>query len=75
VAGYKVGALEEILGSSECLGKDTTSLTDIIIDLLNDRKKRIKIGEDNYNKVVESFSVEKMVRKYDSIYKKYLSGN
>ena len=65
VVGYDVGALSEILDSKDCLGKDTAELTDIIINLLDDRKKRLDIGKANRARVIEKFSVDAMIRQYD----------
>ena len=72
VVGYNVGALSEILGGTEFLGNDMAGLEDIIATLLDDRQKRIEIGEANYAKACEVFSVETMVDKYDRIYSRLL---
>jgi glycosyltransferase involved in cell wall biosynthesis len=68
VAGYRVGALEEILGSTECLGRDREELAEILVGLLDDREKRLRIGEENRKRVHELFSVEAMVEKYGALY-------
>ena len=73
VVGYNVGALSEILGSSEFLGRDTAELTEIIIKLLDDRKKRVEIGNSNYSRVCNLFLVEGMVSNYDRLYENLLS--
>jgi glycosyltransferase involved in cell wall biosynthesis len=73
VVGYDVGALSEILGGGEYLAKNTEELTEIIISLLNDRKKRIQIGKRNKERVYKYFSVEAMVKKYDSLYQDLLT--
>jgi len=67
-----MGALSEILGSTECLAKDTQELTRIIIDLLNNRQKRLEIGAANYERVEKLFSLEAMVEKYDRLYSQFL---
>ena len=73
VVGYNVGALSEILGGSESLGRDTAELTEIIIKLLDDRQKRIELGATNHARVHELFSVEAMVSSYDRLYEGLLS--
>jgi glycosyltransferase involved in cell wall biosynthesis len=72
VVGYNMGALSEILGSNECLAKDTQELTRIIIDLLDNRQKRLEIGAANYERVDKLFSLEGMVEKYDRLYSQFL---
>jgi glycosyltransferase involved in cell wall biosynthesis len=74
VAGYDVGALSEILGNKECLAtaQDSTRLAQIIISLLDDRKKRIAIGQYNKERAQGKYSVEEMVRKYSILYNEML---
>ena len=74
VVGYDVGALSEILGGKEYLAppKDSAQLSQIIISLLNDREKRLKVGQYNKERAHEKFSVEEMVRKYSVLYKEML---
>jgi glycosyltransferase involved in cell wall biosynthesis len=68
VAGYRIGALPEILGNEELLGTNADDLSDIIVNLLEDRERRIEIGRFNHQRVHERFSVEAMVAAYDRIY-------
>ncbi len=72
VVGYNIGALPEILGSADCLRKDPTKLAELIIELLDDRQKRIEIGAANYARVCDFFSIENMIRKYDLLYSRLL---
>jgi len=72
VAGYRVGALEEILGDGRCLGRDREELSKIIVDLLDDRDERLRIGEENRRRVRRLFSMETMVEKYDRLYRELL---
>ena len=72
VVGYDIGALSEILGSNDCLGKDPAELSSIIIDLLNDRQKRLRLGAANYARAKDLFSVENMIKSYDLLYSKLL---
>ena len=73
VVGYDVGALSEILGGKDCLGKNTAELTEIIINLLDDRKRRMDIGKANRARAIEKFSVDIMIRQYDDLYARLLA--
>jgi glycosyltransferase involved in cell wall biosynthesis len=68
VAGYRIGALSEILGSEELLAGNPDDLSDILVNLLDDRERRIEIGYNNYLRVHDRFSVEAMVAAYDRTY-------
>ena len=68
VTGYRVGALPEMLGGDEFLGKDREELSDIIVDLLNNREKRVRVGASNRARALELFSVETMIQEYDRLY-------
>jgi len=68
VVGYNVGALPEILNGSECLGDNRDELVRIIIDLLNDREKRLAIGRRNRERARELFSIEAMIERYAQLY-------
>lgn len=72
VVGYKVGALPEILGGTECLASTAEELVHIVTELLEQREKRIIIGSSNYERAAKLFSVEAMVRKYDELYARLL---
>jgi len=72
VSGYLIGGLPEILGNNDLLAKNTDELADIIINLLDNRQRRIEIGEQNYLRAHEFFSVEAMVTAYDQLYEKLL---
>ncbi len=72
VAGYNVGALSEMLNGEEFLGKDREDLSTIIIDLLNDREKRIRVGKENKDRALKLFSVQNMVEEYDRLYRELL---
>jgi len=74
VVGYNVGALKEILGTNELLASpgDSDTLADIIIELLNNRDKRLRIGAANRQRAQQLFSVEAMVQKYSALYDQVL---
>ena len=75
VAGYRVGALEEITGTPDVLAPpgDAQRLTEIIIDLLDDRTRRLKIGQQNRQRAEAMFSIEAMVHRYEELYDAVLS--
>ena len=70
VVGYRTGALPEILGSEDLLAKDTDKLVDIIVNLLDNRQRRIEIGENNYSRAHKYYSLETMIAAYDQLYEK-----
>ena len=72
VVGYHVGGLPEMLGTQEWFPNDRAELVRLIIDLLNDREKRIDIGRANRKRARELFSVEAMIAKYDRLYEAVL---
>ena len=73
VAGYNVGGLPEMLGTPEFFTNDRAQLVDLIIDLLNDRERRIEIGRLNRKRAQELFSVEAMIAQYDRLYESLLA--
>lgn len=75
VVGYNIGALSEIIADKTLLAPsgDSNRLAEIIIELLNDREKRIEIGVQNRNRAHISFSVEAMIEGYKSLYDNLLS--
>jgi len=70
VAGYRVGALPEILADNSLLAPagDITKLSDIIIGLLNEEEKRRTAGARNNQRAKDLFSVEAMISNYKDIY-------
>ncbi|GEM_PF-2413500 len=70
VVGYNIGALPEIIGKPELLAEygNSEQLADIIIELLNDRERRLEIGEFNQKRAQERFSVQAMTESYQTIY-------
>jgi glycosyltransferase involved in cell wall biosynthesis len=70
VAGYQVGALEEILGDTQLLAPkaDARALSDIVIGLLEDPERRSEIGRANRQRAEEHFSVEGMIAEYRTMY-------
>ena len=70
VAGYRIGALPEILGNTELLAApgDSHALARILVELLNDREHRERIGCANRERAQRLFSVDAMVASYDALY-------
>jgi glycosyltransferase involved in cell wall biosynthesis len=77
VVGYNIGALSEIIGTTELLAPpgDSDKLADIIIELLNNRNKRISIGAYNRERARKLYSIEVMVNSYKINYQSLLDNN
>jgi glycosyltransferase involved in cell wall biosynthesis len=69
VAGYNVGAIPEILGSTETLGKTLAETAEIVTALLDDPKRIAALGERNRTIALERFSVEDMAVRYFQLYR------
>jgi len=74
VAGYRMGALGEILGDESLLApaSDAEALADIVIGLLEDRTRRLEVGARNRARALELFSVERMIERYATVYDEVL---
>jgi glycosyltransferase involved in cell wall biosynthesis len=70
VTGYYVGALPEIINNDSLLAPagDFKKLSEIIIDLLDNRQNRLQTGAANQQRAKELFSVESMINCYSKIY-------
>ena len=70
VAAYDVGALPEILGVQAVLAPpgDAMQLAARIAELLDDRPRRIAIGEYNRQRAERLFSVQTMIERYERLY-------
>lgn len=70
VVGYDIGALSEIIGTKELLAPlgNSKRLAEIIIDLLDDREKRLSIGRLNRDRAQQLFSIDVMVESYQKLY-------
>jgi glycosyltransferase involved in cell wall biosynthesis len=73
VAGYDIGALSEILGDKDTLVEygDIEGLADVIVGLVNNPEKRVKLGQFNQQRAHENFSVESMISRYEKLYEIY----
>jgi glycosyltransferase involved in cell wall biosynthesis/2-polyprenyl-3-methyl-5-hydroxy-6-metoxy-1,4-benzoquinol methylase len=74
VVGYQVGALPEIVDDPELLAPagDSDALSEVIIGLLDDRKRRISIGNRNRRRAQELFSIDAMVAEFERLYAELL---
>ncbi len=69
VAGYRVGAVPEILESDETLGQTLDETAAIIVSLLDDRDRIEALGRRNHAIARERFSVEEMAIRFDDLYR------
>lgn len=68
VAGYKVGALPEILEDDALLGDSAPSLCAILQELLDDPQRISAVGRKNLHIARQRFSLERMIARYDEVY-------
>jgi glycosyltransferase involved in cell wall biosynthesis len=70
VAGYRVGALEEIVDDAGLLAPpgDSGALADVLTGLLDDPGRARQIGVSNRRRAEQNFSVERMVEAYQRLY-------
>ena len=71
VIGYDVGAIPEIVGDASLIAPagDSRRLGEIAAGLLDDRARRLAIGEANRRRAERLFSVEAMVAAYETLYR------
>lgn len=74
VAGYRVGALNEIINNETLLAEpdNVEELSDILVRLLDDYDKCVEIGKNNQKRAQELFGVQKMVDDYYALYQEVL---
>jgi glycosyltransferase involved in cell wall biosynthesis len=74
VAAYAVGALPEILGDDGVVtpAGNVRALAAKVVELLDDRERRLKIGTANRERARRLFSVDKMVADYRVLYQELL---
>jgi glycosyltransferase involved in cell wall biosynthesis len=70
VVGYRVGALPEIIADDRLLVPpgDSAELARVVVELLDDRPRRLAIGRRNRTRAVDHFSLSAMVRAYGGLY-------
>lgn len=72
VAGNRVGALPEILESTDTLGETIEETADHLIALLDDPVRRAQLGERNREIALTKYAVETMCAGYDRAYSEVL---
>jgi glycosyltransferase involved in cell wall biosynthesis len=74
VAAYAAGALPEILDDEDILVPpgDVEALAAKVVELLDDRERRLRIGAANRERAQRLFSVEKMTERYRCLYEELL---
>ena len=74
VVAYDVGALKEIIGDSQLLAPpgDSDALASIIVELLDNRERRLQIGINNRQRAEKLFSVEAMIDGYSKLYEEII---
>jgi glycosyltransferase involved in cell wall biosynthesis len=75
VVGYDVGALQEIIKDERLLAPagNTNALADVIIELLDDRERRLRIGLLNHKRAQQFFSLEAMCSQYEAFYNEVIT--
>lgn len=75
VAGYDVGALAEIIADRSLLAAkgNSAQLSDIIVQLLDDKKRLQEISLFNRQRAQQLFSLTSMITAYNAIYQAVLS--
>jgi glycosyltransferase involved in cell wall biosynthesis len=70
VVGYAVGAIPEIVDDPELVAPagDSEALASLMVALLEDRPRRLNIGERHAERASKIFSVEGMINHYRSLY-------
>lgn len=68
VAGNKIGALPEILGSEETLGGDNAATAARIVALLDDPARIAALGAENAARARAAYDVKAMVAAYEALY-------
>jgi glycosyltransferase involved in cell wall biosynthesis len=74
VAGNRVGALPEILGSSETLGATKAETAARIVALLDDPDRIVALGVGNRERARQLFDVRQMTAAYGEIYDRLRPG-
>ncbi|MCL5230526.1 glycosyltransferase [Pseudomonas nunensis] len=70
VVGYDIGAIGEIVDDSSLLAPygDADSLSDIIVNLLENTSRRTLIAQRHRERAQAHFSIKAMIKSYDKIY-------
>ncbi|MGH6963751.1 MAG: glycosyltransferase family 4 protein, partial [Phenylobacterium sp.] len=70
VVGFAVGGIPEIVGSADLLAPpgDVAKFAEIVVGLLRDRDRRLRIGADNQRRAEQIFSVGAMTESFGRLY-------
>ncbi|MGG8497296.1 GT4 family glycosyltransferase PelF [Tenacibaculum sp. TC6] len=71
VVATDVGGVAEAITEETgfvCKPKDYTSLGEKVVFLLQNHDARIKMGEESRKRVLENFTIEKIIRSYEEVY-------
>jgi glycosyltransferase involved in cell wall biosynthesis len=68
VGFWAAGGVREMIGRDDCFAADVDSLASMIVALLDDRQRRLELGQANRKRALELFSVDAMVGQYDRVY-------
>ena len=68
IAGYRVGALSELLGDDSTLADSPEALVDIAAGLLDDYARRRALGIRGRERAMRHFSLEAMLTQYADLY-------
>ncbi len=74
VAGFRVGALPELLGNDETLAASRSGLVDVLASLLDDRTRARVAGARGRDRVERFFSLRTMLEAYRDLYGALLAG-
>jgi len=76
IISFNAGDIERIVDSGvngELVGQDLSKMKMKVIELLDNKKKRKEMGRLASEKIKQSYSVDSLVTKYESLYKSLLS--
>ncbi len=70
VVGFDIGAIGEIVEDDSLLAPpgNSNALSDIIVSLLEDDPRRLKIAELHRKRAQNNFSIQAMIKGYQNIY-------
>jgi glycosyltransferase involved in cell wall biosynthesis/2-polyprenyl-3-methyl-5-hydroxy-6-metoxy-1,4-benzoquinol methylase len=76
VVGYAIGAIPSIIGDDQLLADfgNSEGLANLIIALLDNRQRRLAIGQRNHEKAQTEYSVETMIKNYSNLYASMTAG-
>lgn len=74
VVAYRSGAIPEVLGNGGLLvdEKDIEGLTKAVIDLINNKDLRVKLGKIGRRRVEKEFDREKIAKKIEGVYQELI---